>query len=151
MKQERTSEVLSGKLREAGLKPTRQRLQIASLLFVGNGRHVTAEMLFAETRAERYPPSLATIYNALRDFSGAGLLREVALYGSKLWYDTTTGAHFHYYIEKNDRLFDMPVEAAPRVDVPAPEGMQIVGVDVVVRLKSVPPAKAMLKAMRRNG
>ena len=141
---------LALKMREAGLKPTRQRLQIARRLFVEGGRHVTAETLFDETRSERYPPSLATIYNALRDFAACGLLREVALYGSKLWYDTTVGPHFHYYIEQGEKLFDMPEEAQPSLPVPAPPGMRITGVDVVVRLKRVSHATAALRADGRD-
>jgi Fur family iron response transcriptional regulator len=124
-------------LQGAGLRPTRQRQQIARLLFVGCGRHVTAEMLYAEARSDRYPPSLATIYNALRDFAEHGLLREVALYGSKLWYDTTTGPHFHYYVENGDTLFDIPAEHVPQIDIVAPEGMRVAGVDVVVRLEKI--------------
>ena len=139
-------DTLALKMREAGLKPTRQRLQIARRLFVEGGRHVTAETLFSETRSERYPPSLATIYNALRDFAACGLLREVALYGSKLWYDTTVGPHFHYYIEQGEKLFDMPEESQPTLAVPAPPGMRITGVDVVVRLKRVSPVAATLRA-----
>ncbi|HMN70379.1 MAG TPA: transcriptional repressor [Rhodoblastus sp.] len=133
------TDIYARMLREAGLKPTRQRLQIARLLFCGGGRHVTAETLFDETRAERYPPSQATIYNALRDFVRCGLLREVALYGSRLWYDTTTGSHYHYYVEESDRLFDMPAHAEPALAIAPPAGMQVIGVDVVVRLKDVAP------------
>jgi len=139
-------EILTLKLRQAGLKPTRQRLQIARLLFAGDARHVTAEQLFEEARTERYPPSLSTVYNALRDFARCGLLREVALYGSKLWYDTTTGSHYHYYIEQNEKLFDMPRHAEPALPIAPPPGTRIVGVDVVVRLKKVSPAIATLRA-----
>ena len=124
-------------LQGVGLRPTRQRQQIARLLFNGCGRHVTAEMLYAEARSDRYPPSLATIYNALRDFAEHGLLREVALYGSKLWYDTTVGPHFHYYIENGEELFDIPAEHVPRIEIVAPEGMRVAGVDVVVRLEKI--------------
>ena len=70
-------------LRDSGLRPTRQRVQIAELLFAKGDRHLTAEALFAEAREQRYPPSLATIYNALRDFAAHGLVREIALYGAK--------------------------------------------------------------------
>ena len=101
---------------------------------------------FEEARTERYPPSLSTVYNALRDFARCGLLREVALYGSKLWYDTTTGSHYHYYIEQNEKLFDMPRHAEPALPIAPPPGTRIVGVDVVVRLKKVPPAIATLRA-----
>lgn len=121
-------------LRAAGLRPTRQRVQIAELLFAKGDRHLTAETLFAEARENRYPPSLATIYNALRDFAAHGLVREIALYGARTWYDTKTGPHFHFYLEGREELFDIPEEFIPLMDVPAPDGMEIVGVDVVIRV-----------------
>jgi Fur family transcriptional regulator, iron response regulator len=125
------------RLRDAGLRPTRQRVQIAELLFSRGGRHLTAETLFQEAKSDRYPPSLATIYNALRDFADAGLLREIALYGSKVWYDTTIGPHFHYYVEQQDRLFDVPEHCIPHMEFQAPEGMRVAGVDVVIRLEPI--------------
>jgi len=125
------------RLRDAGLRPTRQRVQIAELLFSKGGRHLTAETLYQEAKSDRYPPSLATIYNALRDFADAGLLREIALYGSKVWYDTTIGPHFHYYVEAQDRLFDVPEHCIPHMEFQAPEGMRVAGVDVVIRLEPI--------------
>ena len=121
-------------LRDSGLRPTRQRVQIAELLFAKGDRHLTAETLLAEAREQRYPPSLATIYNALRDFAAHGLVREIALYGAKTWYDTKIGPHYHFYLEDRDELFDIPEEFIPLMNVPAPEGTEIVGVDVVIRL-----------------
>ena len=123
-------------LREAGLRPTRQRVQIAELLFAKGDRHLTAETLFAEARENRYPPSLATIYNALRDFAAHGLVREIALYGARTWYDTKIGPHFHFYLEERDELFDIPDELIPLFKIPAPEGMRVVGVDVVIRVSA---------------
>ena len=123
-------------LRDSGLRPTRQRIQIAELLFAKGDRHLTAETLFAEARSNRYPPSLATVYNALRDFAAHGLVREIALYGAKTWYDTKTGPHYHFYLEERDELFDIPEEFIPLMNIPAPEGTEIVGVDVVIRLSS---------------
>ena len=123
-------------LRDQGLRPTRQRIQIAELLFAKGDRHLTAETLFAEAREQRYPPSLATIYNALRDFAAHGLVREIALYGAKTWYDTKIGPHFHFYLEERDELFDIPEEFIPLMNIPAPDGTQIVGVDVVIRLSA---------------
>ncbi len=121
-------------LRHVGLRPTRNRVQIADLLFAGGDRHLTAEVLFAEARSLRYPPSLATVYNALRDFAARGLVREIALYGSRTWYDTKTGPHFHYYVEVEEQLLDVPEDVVRAFDIPAPPGMRVVGVDVVVRL-----------------
>ncbi len=127
---------LRDKLSSAGLRPTRQRLALGELLFVNGDRHVTAELLYQEARAEKHPPSFATIYNTLHQFAEHGLVREIALYGSKLWYDTKTGPHFHFYYEDRDELVDMPDEMIPLFNIAAPPGAHITGVDVVVRVKS---------------
>jgi Fur family iron response transcriptional regulator len=123
-------------LRDAGLRPTRQRIALAELLFRNGDRHLTAETLYEEARAARYPPSLATIYNTLNQFAEHGLVREIAVYGSKVWYDTKTGPHYHFYLEDEDKLFDIPEELIPALNIPAPDGMEVCAIDVVVRLKS---------------
>src|SRR5262249_2731190 len=64
------------RLRQAGLRPTRQRLCLARLLFEPGDRHVTAEQLHSEANAARVEVSLATVYNTLHQFTEAGLLRE---------------------------------------------------------------------------
>ena len=130
---------LQTKLAEAGLRLTQQRLSLAEILFGKGHRHLTAEMLYEEARQMESPPSLATVYNTLHSFAEHGLVREIALYGSKIWFDTKTGPHFHFYIETRDELFDIPDELIPLLDVRAPEGTSVVGIDVVVRLK--PTAK----------
>ncbi len=122
------------KLVAAGLRPTRQRLELARLLFKGADRHLTAETLYDEARSLRYPPSLATVYNALRQFAEHGLLREIAVYGARLWYDTKMGPHFHFYRDDREELFDIPDELIPVLNIPAPEGTRIEAIDVVVRL-----------------
>ena len=124
------------KLRAAGLRPTRQRLALATLLFAPGDRHVTAEALHREARAVRVPVSLATIYNTLNQFTRAGLLREVAIEGDRTYFDTNTSNHFHYFLEAEGRLLDieaedLSVEGLP----PAPAGFAIDRIDVVVRLK----------------
>ncbi len=126
------------KLEQAGLRVTRQRMMIANLLFAKGDRHVTAEALYAESSVIPYPPSLATIYNTLRDFAGKGLVREIALYGGKVWFDTKTGPHFHFYLEDLEELFDIPEALIPNFDIPAPPGMRIAGIDVVIKLERLP-------------
>lgn len=133
---------LKHRLKAVGLRPTRQRLHIANLLFAKGDRHLTAEMLYAEAKNTRYPPSLATIYNALRDFAACGLVREIALYGSRTWYDTKSGPHYHYFLEERNELFDIPEEHVPHLNVPAPPGMRIAGVDVVIRLEPIDASAA---------
>ena len=131
------------KLEQAGLRVTRQRMMIADLLFAKGDRHVTAEALFAETSVIPYPPSLATIYNTLRDFADKGLVREIALYGGKVWFDTQTGPHFHFYLEDREELFDIPESLIPCFDIPAPAGMRIAGIDVVIKLERLPEGMSL--------
>jgi Fur family iron response transcriptional regulator len=122
-------------LRKAGLRPTRQRLALGALLFEGEDRHVTAELLHAEATAVGHHVSLATVYNTLHQFKSAGLLRELAINGAKAYFDTNTSNHNHFFVEDEGELRDIPGHAI-RVDgVPEPpEGMSITHIDVVVRL-----------------
>lgn len=124
------------KLAAAGVRPTRQRLELAEILFSKGERHFTAEMIHAEARALRYPPSLGTVYNTLNQFVQSGMLREIALYDSKVWFDTNTGPHSHYYWEDTDELSDIPVEHIPNFSVPAPSGAKVTAIDVIVRVKT---------------
>jgi Fur family transcriptional regulator, iron response regulator len=122
-------------LKQAGLRPTRQRMALGTLLFEGGDRHVTAELLHAEAVAVGHHVSLATVYNTLHQFKRAGLLRELAINGSKGYFDTNTSNHNHFFIEADGELHDIPSDAI-RVDgVPTPPaGMRISHIDVVVRL-----------------
>lgn len=122
-------------LRLAGLRPTRQRIALASLLFREGDRHVTAELLHAEAVAGGQRVSLATVYNTLHQFRRAGLLRELAIDGARAVFDTNTSNHNHFYFESTGQLMDIPGDSI-RVDgLPLPpEGMAISHIDVVVRL-----------------
>lgn len=127
---------LRGKLRGVSLRPTRQRVALGWLLFAKGDRHVTAEMLYEEASRARVPVSLATIYNTLHQFTEAGLLREVAVDGSKTYFDTNVSDHHHFFVEGDEKLVDIPgrIEVG---ELPAPpEGMEIARVDVIVRVRS---------------
>jgi Fur family iron response transcriptional regulator len=124
------------KLMAAGVRPTRQRLELGRLLLQSGDRHFTAEMIYDEARTMRYPPSLGTIYNTLNEFARCGLLRQIAIYDAKLWYDTKTGPHFHYYWEDTEELSDIPEGLLPKLDIPPPEGARVEAIDIIVRLKS---------------
>lgn len=122
-------------LEKAGLRPTRQRLALGTLLFTGPDRHVTAETLHEEVSQEETNVSLATVYNTLHQFTEAGLLRQIAVNGSKAFFDTNTSNHYHFYCERDGNLTDIPSGAIEVSGLPkAPEGMEISRVDVVVRL-----------------
>jgi Fur family iron response transcriptional regulator len=124
------------RLRAAGLRPTRQRVALTELLFGAGDRHVTAEMLHAEALKRGIGVSLATIYNTLHQFTEVGLLREVAVEGSKTYFDTNTSDHFHFFFERDGVLMDIHSEAPVTIDnLPEPpQGMEITRVDVLVRL-----------------
>jgi Fur family iron response transcriptional regulator len=126
--------LVRAKLRSADLRPTRQRVSLASLLFVAGDRHVTVDQLFAEAKALHMPLSRATVYNTLHQFVAAGLVREIALYGAKVWYDTKTGSHCHFFDEDLASLYDMPVDLTPQLKIEPPKGKKVVGVDIIVRL-----------------
>jgi Fur family transcriptional regulator, iron response regulator len=126
---------IAKKLRGAGLRPTRQRVALAALLFAGGDRHVTAELLHEEAQASKVRVSLATIYNTLHQFTEVGLLREVAVEGAKTYFDTNTSNHYHFFCENTGGLMDIDTSAIRIQGLPeAPEGMTISRVDVLVRL-----------------
>ena len=122
-------------LRRAGLRPTRQRIALATLLFGAGDRHVTAEMLHEEAVRAGERVSLATVYNTLHQFKRAGLLREIAIGGQRAYFDTNTSNHNHYFIEADGKLMDIPGDSI-RVDgLPEPpENLRVSHIDVVVRL-----------------
>jgi len=126
-------------LANGALRPTRQRVSLAALL-VGDGknRHVTAESLFALAGAAGEAVSLATVYNTLRAFCEAGLMQEVTVDGSKSYFDTRMDDHPHFFWEDTGRLTDAPADALEIRSLPAaPEGTEIVKVDVVIRVRRV--------------
>jgi Fur family iron response transcriptional regulator len=124
------------KLRAAGLRPTRQRLSLAQILFGQGNRHVTAEELHAEAQTAKADVSLATVYNTLNQFTEAGLLREVAIEGDRSYFDTNTSNHFHYYLESEGRLLDIEGDDIQVIGLPqAPDGTEIDRIDVIVRLR----------------
>ena len=126
---------LSCKLRAAGLRSTRPRLALAHLLFGAGNRHVTAESLHEESRKAGLSVSQATIYNTLNQFLSAGLLSEVIVDHARSYFDTNVTEHHHFFIENEPRLIDIPLNEVVLSTVPdAPEGYNLAGVDVIIRL-----------------
>src|SRR5688572_31408543 len=123
------------RLRTVGLRPTRQRVALARLLFDGGDRHVTAEQLHGEAIGAAIPVSLATVYNTLHQFTDAGLLREVVVEPGRSYFDTNADDHHHFFHETSGELQDIPGEHVVLAGLPkAPEGTEIRRVDVVIRL-----------------
>ncbi|PTX54772.1 Fur family iron response transcriptional regulator [Litoreibacter ponti] len=121
----------------AGLRPTRQRVALAELL-VGDGqhRHITAESLYASASERTDGVSLATVYNTLKAFSEAGLIREIMVDGTKSYFDTRVDDHPHFFWEDDGHLTDAPKEQLEISALPdAPAGTEISKVDVVIRVR----------------
>ena len=124
------------RLQQAGLRPTRQRLALARLLFDKVDRHITAEQLHAEATDAEVQVSLATVYNTLHQFTEVGLLRQIAVDGSKAYFDTNISTHHHFFIEGDNAVLDIPEADVVLGRAPTPpEGYEVARVDVVVRLR----------------
>lgn len=120
----------------AGLRPTRHRLALAAILFGDGGRHLTAEMLFEEAYVADIPVSLATVYNTLNSLTGAGLLRQVCIDGSKTYFDTNVTGHQHFYSEDTRELIDIPDSGSLAGSLPdIPSGYEVSRIEIVVRIR----------------
>lgn len=122
----------------AGLRPTRQRLALGGLLFLGAHRHVTAEKLYEEALAANADLSLATVYNTLNQFTDAGLLRRIAADGLKSFFDTNSSVHPHFYLEGEDMLVDVPDSLVFTRMPDALPGHEVARLDVIVHLRRKP-------------
>jgi len=125
------------RLTAAGLRPTRQRLGLARLLFEGGNRHITAEQLHREATDGGVKVSLATVYNTLNQFTEVGLLREVAMAAGRAYFDTNTSAHYHLFNEDTGELFDVPGDSVVLSVLPEmPENTVIGNIDVVFHIRN---------------
>lgn len=127
---------VEARVRAAGLRPTRQRVALAELLFAQGDRHLTAEELHEEALGAGVPVSLATIYNTLHQFTEAGILRILSIEGAKTYFDTNTSDHHHFVIEGENTVLDIVDGPVTVSNLPEPpEGMEIANVDIVIRLR----------------
>lgn len=124
------------RLRDVGLRPTRQRLSLGRLLFEGGNRHVTAEQVHEEALGTGVKVSLATVYNTLHQFTEAGMLREVVVDAGRTYFDTNVDDHHHFFYEDSGDLCDIPLQSVQVTDLPTPpDGHDVARVDVVVRIR----------------
>ncbi|MCK3779878.1 MULTISPECIES: iron response transcriptional regulator IrrA [Sinorhizobium/Ensifer group] len=124
------------RLRHSGLRPTRQRVALADLIFAKGDRHLTVEELHEEAVMAGVPVSLATVYNTLHQFTEAGMIRVLAVESAKTYFDTNVSDHHHFFVEGQNEVLDIPVSNIQIDNLPEPpEGMEISHVDVVIRLR----------------
>lgn len=127
---------LERRVRAAGLRPTRQRIALADLLFAKGDRHLSAEELHEEALDAGVAVSLATVYNTLHQFTEAGLLKQLALDGTKSYFDTNVTDHHHYFIEDEQVLVDIPPGELDVTVVPnVPAHFELRDVEVIVRVR----------------
>jgi len=139
MRSTKPSPNLLERLRTLGLRPTRQRVALAHLLFETGDRHVTAEQLHSEASAASIRVSLATVYNTLHQFTAAGLLREVVVEPGRSYFDTNIDDHHHFFCESSGMLQDIPGESVMVGLLPKPPvGTEISRVDVIIRVRREP-------------
>jgi Fur family iron response transcriptional regulator len=125
-------------LRDAGLRPTRQRVMLGELLFARGHRHVTAEMLYGEAVEANIQLSLATVYNTLNQFTQAGLLRRIGPDGSRSFFDTNTSVHPHFYLVGEDVLMDVPERLMMAQMPEALPGHEISRLDIIIHIRRKP-------------
>jgi Fur family iron response transcriptional regulator len=136
MKRKLPPSIVLGRLRAAGLRPTRQRVALARLLLENGNRHVTAEQLHSEARAAAIPVSLATVYNTLHQFIHCGMLRELVVEPGRSYFDTNLEDHHHFYCESTGLLQDIAAELVTVGRLPEPPpGAEISRVEVIVRIR----------------
>lgn len=123
-------------LRQAGLRPTRQRVGLSYLLFHAGDRHVTADQLHGEADKARLKVSLATVYNTLHQLSDAGLLSVVVVEPGRSYFDTNIGGHHHFFNVDTGELADIPSDAVAVPALPSPpDGTVIEQVSIIVRVR----------------
>ena len=125
------------KLSNNGIRPTKQRMVLAKLLFENGDRHISAEELYEEVKKEDRKISLATIYNTLKQFRNIGLLKELVIDQNKSIYCTNHDAHYHLLIEDENKIIDIPQK---NIDLNIPEipaCLSLHNIDIIVRVRTL--------------
>mgnify|MGYP002621861012 CR=1 FL=1 len=123
------------RLKAAGVTPTQQRVEIAQILFREH-QHLSAEQVLSEVNQNGTVASKATIYNTLGLFAEKGLVREVIVDPTKVFYDSNVSDHHHFYNVDTGNLTDIDPNAVQVANLPPlPEGTVADGVDVIIRLR----------------
>jgi len=125
-------------LEKAGLRATAPRVILTCLLFCDDKhQHITAEELYEQTIEANCRVSLATVYNTLRAFTSAGILRQVNTDCSRVYFDTDPEEHHHFFDEKTGKLINIGENLLENLKLPPlPDGTKLKGVDLLVRISS---------------
>ncbi len=122
-------------LRQHRISPTQQRVEIAQIL-LARPQHLSAEQVLAQVNVERSKVSKATVYNTLGLFARKGLIREVIVDPSKVFYDSNVSEHHHFFNVDTGELLDISAASVNIAGLPTlPEGTVATGVDVIIRVR----------------
>jgi Fur family iron response transcriptional regulator len=127
------------KLREIGLRPTKQRVKICELLFLREKTfHFTINDLVKKISEEMNEKiSLATVYNTVHAFQKKGHLKEIAINSDKTYYDTNTSIHHHFYDEETYELIDCDENDIDPINLKKNiPGKKIKSVEVLIKVAS---------------
>ena len=134
-----SSSEAASKLLSCGIRVTDQRLQIASIL-LSAPQHLSAEQIADALRCQGARVSKATVYNTLNLFSAHGLIRQLSVNGECAWFDSNVGPHYHFQDEQSGASQDVALGDLQFSRLPEPPaGMEVAGIDVVIRLRRRPP------------
>lgn len=126
-------------MRSKGLNPTQQRIEIAQVLFSAP-QHLSADQVLGMVNKQRAIVSKATVYNTLGLFARNGLVREVIIDPSKVFYDPTTEDHHHFFNVDTGELLDVDADSLLIGDLPPlPDGTEVDGIEVVIRIRTAQP------------
>ena len=127
------------KLRNSGIRPTKQRLKICEVLFSSDKTfHFTVNDLAKIIEEElREKISLATVYNTVHAFKKKGYLKEISIPGDKSYFDTNTDHHHHFFDSNSKELIDIDFNQIELKNTPkAPRGKSIKGIDVIINVEN---------------
>ena len=124
-------------LKRNDIRPTKQRMILAKLLFEKGRRHITAEELYDEVKKDNRKISLATVYNTLKQFTNINLIREIVVDQNRSLYCTNNESHYHLYIEDEGKIIDIPTKNVD-LNIPSiPACLKLHNIDVIVRIRTL--------------
>ena len=125
-------------LKEAKLRPTKQRVTLISNIYKYGNRHVNAESLHKEILDTGEKVSLATVYNTLHNLTNLGFLRQVKVNSSQNYFDTNVTAHHHFFDHSNNSLIDIDKDTIKIQGIPTPpDKKKISEVEVIISIKNI--------------
>ena len=130
-----TRDELIGLLKQHDINPTSQRIEIAGFV-LNKPQHVSADQILAYVKSSKTYVSKSTVYNTLNLFARKGLVKELIIDNDKVFFDSNTSEHHHFFNEETSELMDFNTDQIRFTELPEPpQGLVATGVDIVVKVK----------------